>query len=650
MGMRQASGERQRDTATWLNGLGALLCLLLACGLAACGGAGGSARGTGNGTTVQGDASLTGVAAIGAPMLGARIDVVDARGVAVGTTTASLSDGRYTLTLDAGATLPLLLQASGVDMTGAPQTLHAVVQALDSTRTVAHVTPLTTALTALLLGAEPASQFAQASSVHSAWTTLGSTAALAAAQVWLRSVLSLNLKDAGYTDPTQTNLLGDTTFSANKTGLDIALESVRVAFVTQLNGLPAMTLSNKLILKGQSEVQVDLAAARTSLAASTPAVADAAVTSTLKATTGNSAFMPGVAGLDTVSASLNAAMAAGASATTIKGLGWFDSTFTYQDGLNADGVSGVLSTWGRDGYQLSRWQLVACLDATLASKGCTNIAASALVRDAAGRVQGVLGMTVTSTTSGWRFVGNASQVPWALYPVSWARWTAAGVLDSGVSPNPAQGMQVVVQTSSTSAVTTIRLPSGFAVPLYPCGTTYLCATGESGSGELTGDLVTDTVLPYTSGGWLAAGDLAAGALWGATISGVATAELSLAARLLAGLPEAADTSLYPVPDGLSVDTPLDASNFATGLNVSWATWAAAHPDMRVVEVWAVVTGTASSPLIQRTTVQPLRANAVSLPVPTAIPTDANAYALWLVAQDGQGRRYISRIAADVPAP
>jgi hypothetical protein len=623
--------------------------VVLAAVLSACGGSSGSATNsggtTGRGTNTGVAVKLTGIAAAGAPMLGATMSVVDSAGVAVGTGTTSLADGSYTLTLTSTSpALPLLVQAAGVDMAGLPLLLYTVVPLLTAgseARTVAHVNNLTTAVTALLLGDQPRKHFVNASTRHSEWTVLANAAAQVAAQTWLKNVVKANLADGKLTNLANVDFMKDASFSANKTGLDIALESVRLRFTTNLAGKVLMQISNRLIVPGASEVSVDLLAARTGLAASTPVIASTAVTSTLTATTGNSAFMPNLAALDAMSAKLNAAIAAHSSATEIGALGVFNSAFTYQDNLDAMGVSSQLANWGSAGYQISRWQLLGCLDAILPTKGCSQIRAAALVRDASGNVQGVFNAVVSyATATGWTLLGNGRQTPWAIYPVTWAQWTSGGTL----TPNPRQGLQVSIGSTAFMNAT-LQLPNGYSLPYYYCNTEVMCATSSGASGVLTGDLITDQVLTTTMVGWVGNSDAVPGARYGLKTLTLVAGNEDNNTVLTTDMPANTDSAAYPLPDGLSASTPLTIVDFTAGLHLNWSRWAANNPDKRMVEVRAVITSSTSAPVIQVLTVQPLAARTKNLAAFDHVPADATAYTLWLVAQDDQGRRYISKISA-----
>ncbi len=632
--------------------------VMVATALTACGGGGGSAAnsggssggGSGGGTGTA--ATLTGIVAAGAPMLGATISVVDSAGNTVGAVSASLADGSYTLTLtSASATLPLLVQASGVDMAGQPLLLYTVVPSLASgtgARTVAHINNLSTALTALLLGEQPSKHFVNASTRHGEWTVLANPAAQTAAQTWLKTVVKANLADGKLTNLANVDFLKDASFAANKTGLDIALESIRLRFTTNLSGKVLMQISNRLIVPGASEVSVDLAAARTALAASTPAITNAGViTSTLVATTGNSSIMPNLLGLDTMSNSLNAAMAGHSSANEIASSGVFNSAFTFQDSLDGLGVAAALVNWGSAGYQISRWQVLGCLDTTLPTKGCSQIRAAALVRDGAGTVQGIFNTVVNyATATGWTMLGNGRQTPWAIYPVTWAEWTSAGVIDSSVTANPGQGVQVVIG-STDFMFATLQLPNGYSLPFYYCNTTAMCATAASDrtTGLLTGNLITDQVLTTTMSGWVGNTDAVPGARFSLKTVTLVSGSEDNSTVLTTDMPSKTDPKAYPLPDGLSSAAPLTIADFTAGLSLSWASWAAANPDKRIVEVRAVITSTATAPVIQTVTVQPLAARSLDLAAFGTVPSDAVAYTLWLVAQDDQGRRYISKVTA-----
>ena len=92
---------------------------------------------------------------------------------------------------------------------------------------------------------------------------------------------------------------------------------------------------------------------------------------------------------------------------------------------------------------------------------------------------------------------------------------------------------------------------------------------------------------------------------------------------------------------------LRAVDLQTGtLALNWASWAAANPDLRLIEIKRVFTPTAGGaptvldvtvPLPPRTTVSALGA--------AHVPTGAVKSELWLQAMDTQGRRLHTRYTA-----
>lgn len=124
-------------------GLILLASLSLGLVLSACGGGGGGSGDSSNGgtdstagsTTFTVTPTLSGVAAVGAPLANAQIKVIDAAGAALGNTSTQASDGSYSLSLSSKTIKgPLLVQAIGVDSQGTPQVLHSIVPLLDAAK------------------------------------------------------------------------------------------------------------------------------------------------------------------------------------------------------------------------------------------------------------------------------------------------------------------------------------------------------------------------------------------------------------------------------------------------------------------------------------------------------------------------------------
>jgi hypothetical protein len=383
------------------------------------GGTGGSSGGGGGGTVSTVPATIHGVAAVGAPLIGATITVIDAAGVTQGTAVTAMSDGAYAMTLaSATPTLPLLFQARGVDMSGAPVALYSLAQsvnAIPNAVTTVNVTPLTNAVVALLLGAEPTAQFQASAAGGTLPTLLASTGAFSVASTFVKTAIKNNLSDAKLTNLALVDIFGDPLFAtdvSSKTGVDAAIEGVRIQFGRDITtGHEVINLSNKLILAGTTEVTVDLTTAKSSLGSFTPTVAAGATTSTLKFTSTSSTIMPFVGDLERLRASLNAAMASpGATGSTIAVLRWatnkplFSTSYHYHNNDDSFLLGDMLATYGTGGQQLSSFQVLGCLDDPVISGRCTNVKVAAMVHGSATTPNstGIFDMVMTlSTTAGW---------------------------------------------------------------------------------------------------------------------------------------------------------------------------------------------------------------------------------------------------------
>ena len=96
-------------------------------------------------------------------------------------------------------------------------------------------------------------------------------------------------------------------------------------------------------------------------------------------------------------------------------------------------------------------------------------------------------------------------------------------------------------------------------------------------------------------------------------------------------------------DGISTSVQLSAASLQSGtLAINWSTWAAANPDLRLIEVKRVFTPTAGgAPTVLDTTVPLPGKTAVTLST-SYTPVGAVTSELWLQAMDAQGRRFHTR--------
>jgi hypothetical protein len=644
----------------WAVAASAVAVLLAACGGSS--GSGNSSADTGSTasavTTFSAAPTLSGVAAVGAPLTGAALRVLDATGAVVGSTTTHASDGSYSLTLSSKTlTGPLLLQVRGLDAAGNNQVLHSAVPVLSaaSAAIVANVTPLSDAVVALSLGADPQPVFAAASQSAAAIAHVA-TAASGAAE-FVKTLVKTQLTDLKMTDPKALDLLADAGFAANKGAQDLLLESLRVNLALSSKGVLQLQLSNKLQVGSSAEVIVDLPMAQTELLKTTSPAPANAITSTLKFTSSPTATLANLGSLDELSAALNKLIAQGSSASTLLSSALLTGYDTHNGRLKAD-VATRLADYAAKNRQLGRWLVTGCADDVVTGGLCNRVLVSAPVSDSTGVVVGqyqdAVSYTKASVTgSKWNLIGNGKKLELAVYPLAFLALAADATPSTALSPNPGVGIQTYIQAQSDAAVpvkllssATLQTPGGFSIPFANCGQVQLCISSTAGATTLvpTGGIA-DTALQRAAVGWIGGADSVRGAKYIAsyTLAGVVeTRSVYLRAEVPADLPRAR----FPALDGVSTSKPLRSGELLVGMTLNWAAWAAANPDMRLISLRTVLSAASdgsSTPLI--TELMP--------PLPPSTTLDIAgltlasgfvplSYELWLGAQDAAGRRYFTR--------
>jgi hypothetical protein len=629
------------------------LAAVLSASLSACGGGGGGGdSGTTTPTTpaptvltLSGSAVVTGVAAAGAPLLGAAIRVMDAKGSpvtlldAAGTRVTSLrsstADGSYRLVLAADRTpLPLLIQAAGLDGSGLPVVLHTALIS-NTLPLVAHITPISEALVGLVLGVAPRTVFAQPALAASNLPLLSTTTALTSASDQLKAVLATNLTDAKVTNAKTLDLLADASFLANRLTVDAVLDGTRIQVVKDNGGRDIVQLSNKFLVPGTVEVVMDLATARAELLLGTTGSVAKAITSTLKvATSPHKASLLSLPTIDALTASINNQIVQGANSATFTTA--LLGVYTQQDGRSKAAMADLLAAYASSNLQLGRWSLLGCVDDPIPTKGCTKFQAAALVINGAGQAVGVLNETLGNDTAKpvkWTLLGNGRSGTVRIQQVAQLRLNLDGSPPAG-GPAAANGLQLVAPAldGATTVLNsaTVQVPSGYGVRLVPCNTRDLCVSPAAPSVVATGEL-SDTLLQQTPG-WIGSQDAALGALYVATITPPTGIPETFNTYLRSKLATDLSTSLFPKPDA-----PLSLATVNADLLLSWRTWADANPDMQVRSVRLI----ANSPAVIRdfTLAGPM-ASSVFLPAPT---TPITSFQIWLGAQDSLGRWFYTQL-------
>lgn len=608
--------------------------------LAACGGGGGGGD-SGSTTTPATPPTLRGIAATGAPLVNAQVSVVDGQGKAVGTATTHAADGSYTITLSVTPAAPLFIQARGLDAAGTMQVLHSAVPTV-SAAMVGHVTPLSNAVVALALGTEPAPVFADAANSANRLTQLA-TAAPAAGE-FLKTLVKTQLTDLKVTDTKALDLLADAGFAANKGAHDLLIEAVRIDLARSRTNVPVLQIGNKFLATQAAEVLVELPTAQTELLKSSGATPANAITSTAKLATSATTVMPTLAGLDDLGAALNQLIAQGQTAAAILAHPLVTGYDKHNGRLVTD-LAALLVSYTAANRQFGRFQLMGCADDAPAAGKCARVLVGALVSDSTGTVVDVFSDAVSyndkaTTANKWNLIGNGKTLGAAVHPLAFAARQADGSADASLSPNPVIGVQVEMQTPGPTSSATLQMPGGFSIPLGSCSRPLLCVSSVPGATGLTPTGgVLDLAIQRAAVAWVGSVDSVRGAKYIAS-TGTETRNVYLRADVLAD-PAAAR---FPALDGLSSSAPLVAATLKSGaLAINWATWAAANPDLRLIEIKRVFTPVAGGAPTVLDTVVPLWPKTTLASLGAAYtPTAAAKSELWLQAMDAQGRRFHTR--------
>ncbi len=213
--------------------------------LAGCGGGGGG------GAVATGATTLAGTAAVGAPVVGGAVQVMDATGRVVGTATTS-STGGYSVTLAAGATAPFMLQLTGghyIDATVSPavtKNLAAPLHSVAIASGIANITGLTEMIVAHTLAESPATAFTSCKTTPVHCTALLTPTKLQLAHDGLlrnvQGLIDQVVAQLGAGAATVTHFLTQSFAANSATSMDVLLDSMKPA-VNVVAGEAQMTLT-----------------------------------------------------------------------------------------------------------------------------------------------------------------------------------------------------------------------------------------------------------------------------------------------------------------------------------------------------------------------------------------------------------------------
>ncbi len=438
-----------------------------------------------------------------------------------------------------------------------------------------------------------------------------------------------------------------------------------------------LQISNKFVPIATPEVTVNLATAKTQLAAGSSGSLTTAITSTLKTTTSSTTSVTNFGSIDNLTIAINGLIAQRAPNTSFAALlsavptaptpalpSGKTAAYAF-NGRQAADLENLLALYASNNYQLSSMQVLGCIDDPVPNKGCTNFAIAAVVTDVNGNVVDFFrdGITYLKTTTPlWTFSGNGQYTNFKMYPVTYATFGFDGSLSPtsglgagttgtlGTANNPGLGLQVSLTDLDGSGNeivgnSAVQLVSDQSVPFAYCGETLLCIwTNPAVLPTATGELG-DTLLQQPALGWVGSVDSAIGAKFVATYaSWITVTNQTVNAYLPAALPANLSSSLYPMMDGISTSNPATGANILAGFTLTWANWAAANPNMSVFSVRTIVNSTGSAPVITDNPVIPGTTTSVSL-TPPALPSGftPTSYEIWIGATDNLGHRYYTQL-------
>ena len=203
--------------------------------LGACGGGGGDSSTPSTPTAAPSVNILSGTAATGSPINNGQVTITDSAGKAL--VTPVDSNGNYSVDVTA-LKAPLIVNATGTSPSGTPISLYSAAATISSA-TNANVTPLTNAVLTVATGTSPDNLLQSADFSKITTSTLSN-----ANQAVTGSVSNLI---ASTSTSTSVDLIR-TSFTANKTGHDLLLESLDVKTVPAVSGssTPSVSVTSKV--------------------------------------------------------------------------------------------------------------------------------------------------------------------------------------------------------------------------------------------------------------------------------------------------------------------------------------------------------------------------------------------------------------------
>lgn len=366
------------------------LSLIASAALMACGGGGGS--------TAVTTPSISGVAAVGAPLPGATVKLKGANGTVI-TTTADAT-GAYTFADVSALTAPMMLEASGT-AGGVAYTLHSILMTAPATGVsgVLNVTPATEAVVAQATGQSPAAVFADPVKIKAVEPTK-----LADAKAKLKAALADVLVALGL--PAADVDLFTTVFTANGTGLDKLLDTIQFQSADDGTGAAQnISVANK---NTGASVSITPTTVAGSSKVESPSKDDLALnTATIKAF------------IDAFNASVTPVGGTQSPAMATAMAELFDTNYL-DSGYDKTAQMVDLAT-NAVGVKMLDYVLQGCDGATKICKGEIS-----LLQEDGKTIEQFPMRLIQGTDGKWRAYGNRSPFDFDLKPVAWANYTVSG--------------------------------------------------------------------------------------------------------------------------------------------------------------------------------------------------------------------------------
>lgn len=409
----------------------------------------GCGGGSGGAASSAASTSVSGVAAVGAPISSGSIKLIGANGA---TATATVSEaGAYTIDTN-GLTRPILVRVDGV--AGGETAVHYSV--ITEAGGTINANPVTTAIVTLAMGDDPGTVFEAANTTKIALLT---DTAVGNASAVLYTTLNASRAAAGMSTSSDVNFL-NATFVANKSGLDRVLDLVKLR-IEPGNTISIVNKTNDAVVTVTQPTSVG----------GTPAAS------------GSIGVIQSIdtSGIDTLGQSFqtqlaNVATSFGQNTTAVQAL--FDANFKH-GGQDTTGIIPYIgSESGLNGATILPSKIRNCTG----SSGSFVCDAIFTIKYSDNSLESIGFPVKQQNDNTWKFYGNQAPTDASVNPVTWRTKNGTS------APTTVAGFNVSVQplnnayTANGTAISSAKVYFGSTVSGTAVATIYAPQSGTSCSG------------------------------------------------------------------------------------------------------------------------------------------------------------------------